>query len=47
MNLLVLDQENPVKVGFKSVIDIRNEIDFDDIGRYHSIWPFMTKNKGG
>ena len=47
LNILVLEQEKQSSIDFSSSIVVLNEIDNKDhIGRYHSIWPFMTNTKG-
>ena len=46
LNILCINQANISKLPFSSVIELRNEIDFPDSGRYHSIWPFMCNLKG-
>jgi len=46
LNILCINQDNPSKLSFVSSIELRNEIDFPDSGRYHSIWSFMCNLKG-
>lgn len=47
VNILVVNQEYPVKLPFKSSIVLQNEIDnADSIGRYLKIWPFFSAAKG-
>lgn len=47
INILVVNQEHPVKLPFKSTVMLQNEIDNADfIGRYWGIWPFFSATKG-
>src|SRR4051794_38436394 len=46
LNILVINQEKPVRLPFQSSIDIVNEIDDFDGKRYHTIYPFMTQTDG-
>lgn len=46
INILCMNQDNVSKLPFASEIEIRSEIDFPNLGRYHSVWPFMCKSKG-
>ncbi|BCJ92677.1 hypothetical protein acsn021_02460 [Anaerocolumna cellulosilytica] len=46
INVLCMNQDNVSVLPFASEIELRNEIDFPNLGRYYSVWPFMCKSKG-
>ena len=47
INILVVNQEFPVRVPFESSIILQNEVDNADcFVRYHSVWPFLSSVKG-
>jgi len=46
LNVLCVNQRNVLNMPFATSIEIRNELDFPDSSRYHSIWPFMSSING-
>lgn len=46
LNVLCINQDKAVKLPFASPIELRNENDFPELGRYASIWPFMCGSRG-
>lgn len=46
LNVLSINQEKASNLTFTSSIELRNEIDFPDSQRYHTIWPFMSSSNG-
>lgn len=46
LNILCTNQDKVSKLPFTSSIELRNENDFPELGRYNSIWPFMCSLKG-
>ncbi len=46
INVLCMNQDNISMLSFASKIELRNEIDLSNLGRYHSVWPFMLESKG-
>ncbi len=45
INVLVLEQEKPIKLEFATPVKLRNEIDHKGYGRYF-MWPYVTQQKG-
>ena len=46
LNVIVMNQKNPVKLPFESKIEVHNEFDNYGAKRYHSIWSYMTQTRG-
>ncbi|HWT76908.1 MAG TPA: hypothetical protein VN258_19580 [Mobilitalea sp.] len=46
INVISLNQEKPISLPFQSDILLKNELEDEGFGRYHTIWPFMCGSKG-
>lgn len=46
LNILCINQDHPSELPFKTSIELRNEYDFPEEGRYKSIWSFMCNSNG-
>ncbi|AOT68321.1 hypothetical protein [Geosporobacter ferrireducens] len=46
LNILCINQDKVAKLPFTSSIELRNENEFPELGRYNSLWPFMCGSKG-
>ena len=46
INVLVINQQNPVYIPCSSDLLIQNEIDDTGVNRYNVIWPFFSNTPG-
>lgn len=42
IHVLVVNQERPVHLPFKSLIQLRNEVEHQGFARYFTYWPFLS-----
>ncbi|RUT46077.1 hypothetical protein EJP82_13175 [Paenibacillus anaericanus] len=46
LEVVIVNQEDPVQIPFKSSIEVMNERDNQDIRRFSTTWKFMSQTKG-